>query len=393
MSQSSEKCAAAGRGRAARSTLITAGAAALTISGCVQAPAHRPTAVSVALASVAQGNVVDERVGLGRVEASTGALVRAQASGQIIKVMYTEGQPVTPGQPLVQIDPRPLEATLARDVAITARDRTRLESAIRLMRRTAPEARRTEVAKLRATVAADAAVVRHDRLRLSYTTIRATAAGVTGLRIKDVGDLVGPTDPRGLVTIGQVQPIAVLFTLPQADLAAIRSHMNAASGKGLQVEVYAQGAATRLDSGRLLMIDDVVDQATGTVTLKAVFPNAARQLWPGERVNAHLVLEHCPNALTAPTSAVQRDQHGTYAWVVDANGAARPARVSIGPALGERTVIQRGLRKDDQVVTDGQLALVPGARVVAVVNAGVVNAAMKGISSNTLDPNTGFLVP
>jgi multidrug efflux system membrane fusion protein len=383
--------------RVMRFAMITAGAAAVGISGCAQKPPHKSTAVSVALASVTQGNVVDERVGLGRVEAFNSALVRAQASGQIIKLMYTEGQSVVAGQPIAQIDPRPLEATLARDVAIAAKDQASLDNAVRLVNRNAPlapngvvsgeliDAQRTQAAELRATVAADAAVVRQDRLQLSYTTIRATAAGVTGLRLKDIGDLVGPTDAQGLVTIAQVQPIAVLFTLPQTDLAAIRSHMNAAGANGLRVDVYAQGGATRLDSGRLLMIDNIVDQTTGTVTLKAVFPNASKQFWPGELVNAHIVLEQRPNALTAPTSAVQRDDHGTYAWVIDAKGSAHPTPVTVGAALGDRTVIESGLRKDDRVVTDGQFALLPGARVAPVAKAGPASPAMKSVSPSTLD--------
>jgi len=378
--------------------VVVTAAVACTLAACSsQAPGAKAAAATpVALARVAQGDVSDERTGLGHVEGFNQTMVRAQAPGLIVKVKFTEGQSVVAGQTIVEIDPRPLEATVAQDLANAAKDQASLAQAVQLVTRNAPlapngvvsaqqlEADRAQVAELRATVAADAAVVRRDRLQLAYATVRAPAAGVTGLRLKDVGDLVGPTDPQGIVTIAQIQPIAVVFTLPQSDLAQIRQHMNAAGPTGLEVDAYDQGDGARLDVGRLLMIDNRVDAATGTITLKAIFPNATKQLWPGQFVNAHLVLDHRANAMTVPTSVVQRDDRGTYAWVVNSSGAAYPRPIAAGPALGARTVIEAGLHPGDQVVTDGQFALVPGTRVVAGGKAKAAPAAMRNTAPDTL---------
>lgn len=356
---------------------LAVAAAALSLTACTH-PAHTAAnATPVAIADVAEGPVADERVGLGAVQAYNLATVRAQTQGPILKVLFTEGQSVAAGQPIAQLDPRPLQAALAQDLANAARDQASLANAERLVARDAPlapngvvsaeqlDAQRTQAAQLHATVAADAAVVQRDRLELAYSTVRAPAAGVTGLRLKDVGDLVGPTDPQGLVTIAQIQPIAVVFTLPQADLPAVRAAMAAAGPAGLEVDAYAQGSGARIDAGRLLMIDNQVDPATGAVSLKAVFPNAARQLWPGEFVSAHLVLGRNPSALTLPTSAIQRNDGGTYVWTVDAAGAAHPQPVSTAGTLGARTLIAGGLKAGQPVVVDGQFALTPGAHVVA----------------------------
>jgi len=368
------------------------------LAGCTNQTAapKAKAATPVALARVAQGDVSDERTGLGHVEGFNQTMVRAQAPGLILKVKFTEGQSVVAGQTIVEIDPRPLQAQLAQDLANAAKDQAGLANAVQLVTRNAPlspngvvsaqqlDADRAQVAELRATVAADAAVVQRDRLQLAYTTVRAPAAGVTGLRLKDIGDLVGPTDPQGIVTVAQIQPIAVVFTLPQSDLVQIRQRMNAAGPNGLEVDAYDQGGGARLDVGRLLMIDNRVDAATGTITLKAIFPNAAKQLWPGQFINAHLVLDHRANAMTAPTSVVQRDDHGTYVWVVNSNGAAYPRPISVGPTLGDRTVIEAGLQPGDQVVTDGQFSLVPGTRVVAGGKAKAAPAAMRNTAPDTL---------
>ncbi|MDR3512243.1 MAG: efflux RND transporter periplasmic adaptor subunit [Caulobacteraceae bacterium] len=356
---------------------LAAAAAALSLAACTHPAQTGAKPTPVAIADVAQGPVADERVGLGAVQAYNLATVRAQTQGPILEVLFTEGQSVAAGQPIAQIDPRPLEAALAQDLANAARDQASLANAERLVARDTPlapngvvsaeqlDAQRTQAAQLRASVAADAAVVQRDRLELAYATVRAPAAGVTGLRLKDVGDLVGPTDPQGLVTIAQIQPIAVVFTLPQADLPAVRAAMAAAGPAGLEVDADAQGSGERIDAGRLLMIDNQVDQTTGAVSLKAVFPNAARQLWPGEFVSAHLVLGRTADALTLPTSAIQRNDRGTYVWTIDTAGAAHPQPVSASGTLGGRTLIAGGLKAGQPVVVDGQFALTPGARVVA----------------------------
>ena len=232
------------------------------------------------------------------------------------------------------------------------------------------ETQRSQVAQLKATVAADQAGARRDRLQLDFASVRSPITGVTGLRLIDVGNLVGPTDPQGLVTISQIQPIASLFTLAQSDLAAIRSAMVAAGDAGLEVEISPQGdQSRRLDVGRLVLINNQVNLGSGTITLKATSPNAQKLLWPGEFVEARLVLARRANGLTVPSSVVQHGANGTYAWVVNADQTVAPRPIRIGETLGQRTVIESGLKAGEEVVTDGQFALTPGAHVTRVSRA------------------------
>ena len=331
----------------------------------------------VTTAKVLAGEAPIEEVGLGQVQAFNTAVARAEVSGQIVKVEFVEGQTVHAGSPIAQIDPRPLEATVAQDEANSAKDQAALSDAQILLDRDTPlaakglvsaqqlDTQRSLVAQLHGTVAADAAMTRRDKLQLDFASVRSPITGVTGLRLIDVGNLVGPTDPQGLVTITQIQPISVVFTLPQTDVPQIRQAMAAAGPNGLEVDAYAQGgaAATPLDKGRLTVLSNQVDLASGTITLKAEFPNAQKVLWPGESIDAHLVLARTPNALTVPSSAIQRDDKGAFVWVVGPGATVSAIRVQAGGQIADRAIVQSGLSAGQEVVTDGQFGLTPGARI------------------------------
>ena len=361
-------------------TLTIALVAVIGASACHRrAPTAR--AVPVATDRVAIGEVPITRTGLGQVQAFTTAVARAQVGGQIVKIQFVEGQAVRQGDPIAQIDPRPFEAVVAQDEANIARDQASLANAqveldrylrvgTGLISEQQMQTQRSQVAQLKATVAADQAAARRDRLQLDFASVRSPIAGVTGLRLIDVGNLVGPTDPKGLVTISQIQPIAFLFTLPQSDLAAIRSAMVSAGDAGLEVEIFPQGdESRRLDVGRLVLINNQVNLGSGTITLKATSPNAKKLLWPGEFVEARLVLARRANGLTVPSSVVQRGANGTYAWVVNADQTVAQRPIRLGETLGRRTVIESGLEAGEEVVTDGQFALTPGAHVTRVSRA------------------------
>jgi len=355
---------------------LLGGAGLASCAGHAKTPAPAKS-LPVTTARVLSGEAPIEQVGLGQVQAFNTTVARAQVPGQIVKIEFTEGQIVHAGSQIAQIDPRPLQATVAQDEANTAKDQAALSDAQVLLDRDIPlaaknlvsaqqlDTQRSLVAQLHAAVAADQAVTRRDKVQLGYTSVVSPITGVTGLRFIDVGNLVGPTDPQGLVAITQIQPISVVFTLPQTDIPAIRQAMSGAGADGLEVDAYAQGGAstTPLDKGRLTVLSNEVDLASGTITVKAEFPNAAKVLWPGESINAHLILARTPNALTVPSSAIQRDDKGAYVWVVGPSATVSSVHVQVGGQVADRVIVQSGLSAGQEVVTDGQFALTPGAHV------------------------------
>ncbi len=358
-------------------SILLLGAVA-ALSGCsAQAkPGGAKASVPITVAPALIGPQAIALSGLGHVQGLDTAAVRAQTSGQILSVLFTEGQTVRTGQPLAQIDSRPLQAALAQDEAALARDRAAQVNASDNLKRSAPlvaqglasaqqvEGYRSQVAELAAAMAGDRAAIERDRLTLAYTTIRAPISGVIGVRQIDPGNVVNPSDPTGIATIAQIQPIAVIFTLPQSAVTGIRAAMTAAGTAGLGVDALAQGDGQVLDHGMLTVIDNRIDDASGTVALKAVFPNARKLLWPGELITARVTLGSNANAISVPASAIQRNPSGTYVWAVAATGVASMRPVFTGARLGDRIIISSGLAGGERVVTDGQFGLSPGARVM-----------------------------
>jgi membrane fusion protein, multidrug efflux system len=334
-----------------------------------------PPPTPVTVETVARGDVPIELNALGRVQAPISVTVRAQVAGQLRKVVFQQGEPVQPGQLLAQIDPRPFQATVEQDQATRARDRANLSNAEADLARYIPlvpkglvsvqqvDTQRALVAQLKATITADQAALNRDQVQLGYTSITAPVLGVAGLRLVDVGNVVSPSDPQGLVVINQVQPIAVLFTASQIDLPEIRSRAAQAGRDGLAVQAWSQDDAHQLDSGRLSVINNQVDAASGTVTMQGMFPNARELLWPGMFVTVRVVLEVRHDGLTVPSAALQQGPEGAFVWTVAQDNTAHPAPVRVEHSQHGQVLISSGLTPGDRIITDGQYGLTPGAHV------------------------------
>jgi multidrug efflux system membrane fusion protein len=215
----------------------------------------------------------------------------------------------------------------------------------------------------RADVAADKAIIEQDQISLDYTSIKAPFTGVAGLSLVDVGNVVQAGQAQGLLSITQIQPIAVMFTLPQAELPQIQTAMNAMGGAAqLTVTAWSDDGSKLLGTGRLLAIANTVDMASGTVALRAVFPNENRLLWPGEAVQARLRVQTVHQGLTVPEAVVQRGPDGAYAWRVSA-GTATMQPVAVTPLLDGRDLVTQGLVPGETVVSDGQYGLSEGSKV------------------------------
>jgi multidrug efflux system membrane fusion protein len=358
-------------------------------------PADPP--VPVVAASVAKRDVPIELDGLGRVQAFNTVTVRTQVAGQVMRIAYDEGQTVRKGDLLVQIDPRLYQAKLEQDQATLARDKAHLANAEANLNRYVPLARQgyastqqvdtqqAMVAQAGASIKADQAIIDQDQVELGYTTITAPIEGVAGLRLVDEGNVVHPTDANGLVTITEVQPIAVVFALPQAVLPEIQTRLASAGKASLMVEAWSQDGKTKLDSGSLETVNNQVDAASGTIAIKADFANPKKLLWPGEFVQARLILEVRQNGLIVPAAAVQRGNNGTYLWLVHQDGTATTQPIKVGQMTRGTALIDAGLTAGDTVVTDGQYGLKPGDHVALRSPNDPQNAAtLKNAQTDTL---------
>ena len=336
--------------------------------------AAAPPPAPVLAAQVRSGDVPIELDALGRVAAYNTVTVRAMVGGQIKRIAFADGQAAAAGDTLVQIDPRPFQATVDQDKATVDRDRANLANAESDLRRYGPllkqgvvsqqqvETQKSQVSQLRATVAADLAALSRDQVQLGFTTVTAPIAGVLGLRLVDVGNVVSPNDPAGLVVLTQVQPIAVLFTVPQSSLGDIRARQAVAGSNGLVVEAWSQDGARKLDEGRLEALSNQVDATSGTLTLKATFPNPDRALWPGASVLARLVLDTQQGGLTVPSAALDQGPQGPFVWLLG-DGTVKATPVQVRQVARGEVLVSQGLQAGQMVVTDGQYGLSDGAHV------------------------------
>jgi multidrug efflux system membrane fusion protein len=309
--------------------------------------------------------------GLGTVQAFNMVTVRARVDGQITKVFFTEGQEVKAGDPLVQIDPRPFEATLQQAQATKEKDEAQLQSAqldlerdARLLKpgfgtQQAYDQQKATVGQLQASVKADQAQIDTAQLNVNYALVRSPINGRTGARLIDVGNLVQASQSAGLVTIAQIKPIFVTFTVPAERLDDIRRNQAKAP---LEVIAYAMDDKTALAHGVLTLIDNQVDVATGTVRLKAQFDNTDEALWPGEFVNARLVLSTRQDAVTVPAETVMQGPNGSYVYVLGDGDTAQRRAVNVAATQDGVAVIARGLKAGERVVTEGQYRLTDGAK-------------------------------
>jgi multidrug efflux system membrane fusion protein len=336
------------------------------------APPATPT-VPVTTAQATKRDVAVFRSGIGNVTALNSVLIRARVDGTLDSVAFTEGQMVKKGDLIAQIDPRPYQAALNQAVAKKTQDMATLENAkLDLARyntlarsdfasRQSVDTQQATVNQYTAAVQGDNAAIETAALNLSFTHIVSPLDGRIGLRQIDPGNLIHATDAQGLVTVTQVQPITVLFTLPEDALPAVTAAMS--NGK-LPAFAYASDNRTRLSEGSLLTPDNTIDTATGTIRLKAIFPNTDNRLWPGQFVTTRLQIGTLRNVVTVPASAVQRGQDGLFVFIVKNNQAAV---VPIEQTLEQdgTAVIAKGLNGDEQVVINGQSRLTSGTRVSA----------------------------
>jgi len=329
-------------------------------------------AVAVDAATVAPHDVPGYLQGLGTVQAFYTVKVTARVDGQLDTVDFTEGQTLKKGQVLAQIDPRPLQAALDSALAQRAKDEAQLANTKAdldrymllapqdLASKQTVDTQRAAVAQGAATLKGDDATIENARTQLSYTTIVAPINGRTGIRLVDPGNIVHAADTTGIVVMTQIQPISVMFTLPEDDVPKMTEALQHGP---VSVVALARDDGTVLDEGTVALLDNQIDQTSGTIRVKATFPNLHQRLWPGEFVSARVLVQVHKQALTIPAAALQRGPDGMFAYVIDPNStvSVRALKVTL---LDENTVIiDSGLKTGERVVTSNLYRLQPGALV------------------------------
>jgi membrane fusion protein, multidrug efflux system len=355
---------------------------AIRTTAAPQAPAAPPP-IGVVAASVQSHDVPIYLRGVGTVIAYNNVLVRSQITGQLVKISFQQGQQVKKGDVLAVIDPRPYQAELDQAIANRDRDQAHLENAKidynrytdlakqKSIAQQLPDSQKAIVDQLVATIKSDDAIIESARVNLGYTNLTSPIDGVTGIRQIDIGNVIHPTDVNGLVDVTQIEPISLIFTLPEAEFVPVQERLSQGP-----ITVFVDGQdGKQLDQGTLDLIDNQIIQTTGTIRLRAQFPNKKHLLWPGQLVNARLLLDTRHDGLTVPASVVQQGPQGAYAYVVnpDSSVAIRPitvAQISEGQAL-----VDSGLQANEQVVVDGQYKLQPGAHVTILQGRAAEEAA------------------
>jgi multidrug efflux system membrane fusion protein len=324
------------------------------------------------VATVKQRDFPVYLTGLGSVTAFNTVSLKTRIDGQITQVNFVEGQDVKEGELLIQIDPRPYQVALEQAQANLQRDEAQLTNAkVQYERMKALydggviakqdlDTQEASFGQYEGTIGADKAAIDNVKLNLVYTRITSPINGRIGLRQVDIGNYVTAASGASMAVITQMHPIAIIFTLPEDQLQAVRERMQKGT---LQVDVYSRDDQTKLSTGKLLTIDNQIDPTTGTVRFKAVFENSDNGLWPNQFVNVHLLLETRKDAITAPVSAIQRGPQGTFVYLVDSNNTVEVRPVQLALTQGNTVVIAAGLQVGERVVTDGQEKLQAGSRV------------------------------
>jgi multidrug efflux system membrane fusion protein len=334
-------------------------------------------AIPVLTATVAARDMPIYQDGLGTVQASNTVTMKAMVDGPLIAVNFKEGQAVHPGDVLAQIDPRIYQAALDNAVAKKAQDQAQLDNArldlARYQKLVAnnytsaqqADTAKAQVAQFQALVQQDQAQIDNARTQLSYTTIIAPIEGLTGIRQVDPGNIVHAIDATGMVVITQLQPVSVVFTLPQQVLPSVAAAMAAGPAPVLALAQDATGGAKQvLDTGTLTVLDNQVDPTTGTIKLKATFPNDGHRLWPGGFVSVRLRTDVAKGALVVPPAAIQRGPRGPYVFIINPDDTARRQLVTVGYEDEQASIVTEGVKAGDVVVVDGASRLNEGTKVV-----------------------------
>ena len=360
-------------GRAALAVLAVAGIAGIywyrgldgAASGRAATATERP-AVPVTVATATRRDLPIYLTGLGTVQATLSVGIHSLVEGTLQEVRFTEGQRVKNGDILAKIDPRPYQAALDQAKARKAQDEAQLVAAEKDLARFITLAQksfetqqnldlqRAKVDQLKAMIEGDAASIEAAQVQLDRTDIRAPSDGRVGIRLVDPGNTVHASDTGAIVNLVLVQPAAVVFTLPAQALDNVRRAMVHGT---VEITAFDQDNRVPLSVGKLLLIDNAIDAATATIRLKAVFANDDERLWPGEFVNARLLLETRSDALAIPSAAIQRGPQGLFVWIATADNTAAVRPLRVGPTTGDLTIVDSGLEEGDRVVTDGQYKL------------------------------------
>lgn len=355
--------------------LVAVVAGALALRYRAPAPTAAPAAVAV---PVVAGTVQSKDVpiflqGVGTVVAFNTDVVRSQIAGQLISIDFKEGQTVKAGDVLAVIDPKPYQAKLDQMTANRTRDQAELENAIVNLKRSTDligkgfatqqqlDAQQAQVDQLQGAVQSDDALIEQAKVELGYTRLTSPISGITGIRHIDIGNVIHPTDAAGLVTVTQIEPISLVFTLPEDRLTQVQQRMAQASP--LPVIAYSQDGKTKLDEGTLTLIDNEIVQATGSIQLKAQFANSMHRLWPGQLVSARLLVDTLPNGLTVAANAIQRGPAGTFVYVIRPDGTAEARLVTVSQTVAGEALVTSGLQTNEKVVVDGQYKLQNGSAV------------------------------
>ena len=335
--------------------------------------AGAPPAVPVSVSTAEQHDMPVYLTGLGSVTAFNTVNIKSRVDGELVQVAFKEGEMVKKGDLLAVIDPRPYQVQLSQAEAQLFKDQASLRDAqlnyqrfkgllqdSGAMSQQQVDTQKATVDQLEGAVRSDQSAVDNAKLQLVYCHITAPVNGRIGLRLVDVGNIVHATDTNPMLVITQLQPIAVIFTLPEDNLQQVAQRMHQGE---LEVDAYSRDDRTKLASGSLLTIDNQIDQTTGTVKLKAIFSNADNALWPNQFVNARLLLDTKKNAIIIPAAAIQRGPSGTFVFVVKPDKTVEVREVTIAITQNNRTAIASGITPGDIVVTDGQDKLQAGSKV------------------------------
>jgi multidrug efflux system membrane fusion protein len=373
--------------------IVGGGAFAVTHKRAPAAPQAVPT-VPVVAGTVSRQSVPIYLRGIGTVIAYNTDIVRSQIQGQLTQIAFTEGQTVHAGDLLAQIDPRPYQAQLDQMTATRDRDQAQLTNSLANLNRYTQlqgkgyatpqlvDTQKAQVAQLQNAVKSDDALIEQAQVQLGYTRLTSPISGITGVRQVDVGNIIHPTDANGLVVVTQIEPISLIFTLPETDLPQIQQEM--ANRKPVTVLAYSQDDKVELDQGKVDLINNEILQTTGAVQLKAEFPNTAHKLWPGELVNARLLVNTRPDGLTVPAEAVQQGQQGFYAYVIKPDNTVEKRTITVAQVSNGRALIDSGLAANEQVVVDGQYKLQPGSHVTVLHGKAADEAAAQAAEQVTI---------